>query len=94
MAKFKMKPMIVEAITFDELVQFGLKHTKNIYNNNMPWSFEFMGIPVTYETDDCYIVGTERFTRNHLLVIKDDEVSITEKDAFNLISEPLEENNK
>ena len=93
MAKFKMKPMIVEAITFDELVQFGLKHTKNIYNN-MPWSFEFMGIPVTHETDDCYIVGTERFTRNHLLVIKDNEVSITEKDAFDLISEPLEENNK
>ncbi len=93
MAKFKMKPMIVEAITFDELVQFGLKHTKNIYNN-MPWSFEFMGIPVTHETDDCYIVGTERFTRNHLLIIKDNEVSITEKDAFDLISEPLEENNK
>ena len=93
MAKFKMKPMIVEAITFDELVEYGLKHTNNIYNN-MPWSFEFMGIPVTHETDDCYIVGRERFTKNHLLVIKDDEISIVEKDAFDLISEPLEENNK
>ena len=93
MAKFKMKPMIVEAITFDELVQFGLKHTKNIYNN-MPWSFEFMGIPVTHETDDCYIVGWERFSKNHLLVIKDDEISRVEQDAFDLISEPLEENNK
>ena len=93
MAKFKMKPMIVEAVTFDELVEYGLKHTNNIYNN-MPWSFEFMGIPVTHETDDCYIVGRERFTRNHLLVIKDNEVSIVEKDAFDLISEPLEENNK
>lgn len=94
MAKFKMKPMIVEATTFDELVAYGLTQTDNVYNN-MPWSFEFMGIPVTHETDDCYIVGTERFTRNHLLVIKDDEVSITEKDAFDLISEPLlEENDK
>ena len=90
MAKFKMKPMIVEAITFDELIQYWLKHTMNIYNN-MPWSFEFMGVPVTHETDDCYIVGTEEFTKNHLLVIKDNEISIVEKDAFDLISEPLEE---
>lgn len=90
MAKFKMKPMIVEAITFDELVQYGLEHTSNIYNN-MPWSFEFMNIPVTHETDDCYIIGTERFTKNHLLVVKGNEISIVEKDAFDLISEPLEE---
>ena len=90
MAKFKMKPMIVEAVTFDELIEYGLKHTNNIYND-MPWSFEFMGIPVTHETDNCYIVGTERFTRNHLLVVKNNEISIVEKDAFDLISEPLEE---
>lgn len=90
MAKFKMKPMIVEAVTFDEVVAYGLTQTNNVYNN-MPWSFEFMGIPVTHETDDCYIVGTERFTRNHLLVVKDNEISIVEKDAFDLISEPLEE---
>lgn len=90
MAKFKMKPMVVEAITFDELIQYGLTQTQNIYNN-MPWSFEFMGVPVTHETDDCYIVGTEEFTKNHLLVIKDNEISIVEKDAFDLISEPLEE---
>ena len=93
MAKFKMKPMIVEAITFDELVEYGLEHSDNIIHH-MPWSFEFMGIPITHETDDCYIVDTERFTRNHLLVVKDNEISIAEKDAFDLISEPLEENNK
>lgn len=91
MAKFKMKPMIVEAITFDELIQYGLTQTDNIYNN-IPWSFDYMGIPVTHETDDCYIIGNEnRFTRNHLLIIKDNEVSIVEKDAFDLISESLEE---
>lgn len=46
MAKFKMKPMIVEAMTFDELVQYGLTQTENVYNN-MPWSFEYMGVPIT-----------------------------------------------
>ena len=89
MAKFKMKPMVVEAITFDELIQYGLTQTQNIYNN-MPWSFEYKGVPVTHETDDCYIFGTERFTKNHLLVEKGNEISIVEKDAFDLISEPLE----
>lgn len=90
MAKFKMKPMIVEALTFDELIQYGLTQTNNVYNN-MPWSFEFKGVAITHETDDCYIVGAyDRFTRNHILVIKEDEISIVEKDAFDLISEPLE----
>lgn len=91
MAKFKMKPMIVEALSFDELVQYGLTQTENVYNN-MPWSFEYMGVPITHETDDCYIIGgTERFTKNHLLVIKNNEISVVEKDAFKLISEPVEE---
>lgn len=91
MAKFKMKPMIVEAMTFDELVQYGLTQTENVYNN-MPWSFKYMGVPITHETDDCYIIGgIERFTKNHLLVIKNNEISVVEKDAFELISEPVEE---
>ena len=91
MAKFKMKPMIVEAITFDELIQYGFTQTENVYNN-MPWSFEYMGVPITHETDDCYIIGgADRFTKNHLLVIKNNEISIVEKDAFELISEPVEE---
>ena len=69
MAKFKMKPMIVEALTFDELMAYGRTQTDNIYNN-MPWSFKYMGTPIMHETDDCYIIGgTDRFTKNHILVI-------------------------
>lgn len=91
MAKFRMKPMIVEAITFDELVAYGLTQTDNIYNN-MPWSFKFMDVPITHETDDCYIIGgIERLTRNQMLVIKDNELSVVDTDAFELMSEPLEE---
>lgn len=91
MSKFRMKPMVVEATTFEELISYGLTQTDNVYNN-MPWSFSFMGIPITHETDDCYIIGgTDRFTKNHLLIVKGKEVFIVEKDAFELISEPLEE---
>ena len=89
MAKFKMKPMIVEAVTFEELIEYGLSHTDNI-QYGMPWSFKYEGIPITHETDDCYIIGgIDKFTKNNLLIIKGNNVSIVEKDAFDLISEPL-----
>ena len=89
MAKFKMKPMIVEALTFDELIKYGLTQTDNVYNN-MPWSFKYMGVPITHETDDCYIIdGDIRFTRNQMLVMKGNELSVVDADAFELISEPL-----
>ena len=91
MAKFKLKPMIVEAITFDDLIQYGLTQTDNIYNN-MPWSFEYKGVPITHETDDCYIIGDcDRFTKNQMLVCKNNELSIVDTDAFEIMSEPLEE---
>lgn len=91
MAKFRLKPMIVEAITFDELIAYGLTQTDNIYNNR-PWSFKYKGVPIYHETDYCYLIGgTEPFTENHLLIIKDNDVSVVEKDAFELMSESLEE---
>lgn len=90
MAKFRLKPMIVEALTFEELIDYGRTQTDNIYNN-MPWSFKFMDIPITHETDDCYIIGgIERFTRNQMLVIKGDELSVVDIDAFEIMSEPME----
>lgn len=90
MAKYRMKPMIVEALSFDELIQYGLTQTDNVYNN-MPWSFKYMGIPITHETDDCYIIGEyTKFTKNQMLVVKDGELQIVDADAFEIISEPLE----
>ena len=46
----------VEAYTLDEIVQFGLLHSANIVED-MPWSFDFLGFPVSHETDNLYIVG-------------------------------------
>lgn len=90
MAKYKMKPMIVEALNFDELMQYGLTKTENVYNG-LPWSFDYMGIPITHETDDCYVIGGKiKFTKNQMLIIKEDEISVTDTDVFDIISEPLE----
>lgn len=69
------KPLIVEAITFDELVEHGARYYAGRgipMNNGTPWSFEYQGHPITHETDDCYLVptpeGTMKFNRGDMLV--------------------------
>jgi hypothetical protein len=54
--KFRKKPVVVEAITFDELVAHGRTQTED--TNGMPWSFEYGGHPVTHESDECYLIPT------------------------------------
>jgi hypothetical protein len=44
------------AISFDGLVEHG-KASGAPLTNGMPWSFEWMGHPVTHESDRCYLVG-------------------------------------
>jgi NTP pyrophosphatase (non-canonical NTP hydrolase) len=69
--KFRKKPVVIEAITFDELVEYGKTHGANIVNY-MPWSFEYQGHPITHEDDDCYLIqtpdATMRFNRGDMLI--------------------------
>lgn len=75
MAKYKKKPVIVEAVTFDEFKQIGLSQEGqdgvNIVDGE-PWAFKYQGKPITQENSDCYIVptidGYADFTRNDVLI--------------------------
>lgn len=71
MAMFRKKPVLVEAITFDELVEYGRTHGANIING-MPWSFDYKGHPITHENDQCYLIptleGTMKFAPGDMLV--------------------------
>lgn len=71
MAKFRKKPVVIEAITFDELVEHG-KALGVPLHGGMPWSFTYAGHPITHENDDCYLVptleGTMKFTRADMLI--------------------------
>lgn len=71
MARFRKKPVEIEAITFDELVQHGLQAGGPVYNG-MPWSFEYQGQPISHETDDCYLIptleGTMKMGRGDMLI--------------------------
>ena len=71
MTMFRKKPVIIEAITFDELVEYGKARGANIVNG-MPWSFDYEGQPITHENDDCYLIptleGTMKFNRGEMLI--------------------------
>ncbi|HYD02605.1 MAG TPA: hypothetical protein VEB22_15365 [Phycisphaerales bacterium] len=70
--RYRKKPVVIEAFTFDELVQHGREQGVPLVNG-MPWSFAFRGQPITHETDDCYLLptleGTMRMGRGDMLVV-------------------------
>lgn len=57
MGKYRKKPVVIEAITFQELVAYGKAHSTNIVAG-MPWSFEYKGHQVTHENDHRYLIPT------------------------------------
>ena len=69
MSKFIKKPVVIEAITFNELVAHGIEQCKkegregNIING-MPWSFSYCGHPITHENDERYIIPTLEGSHN------------------------------
>lgn len=71
MAKYREKPVVIEAITFAELIEFGKNNGGNIVNG-MPWSFNYKGHPITHENDECYLIptldGTLHFTPQDMLI--------------------------
>lgn len=71
MTKYRKKPVVIEAITFDELVAHGLANTSNVVNG-MPWSFHYAGRPISHENDDCYLIptleGTMKMGRDDMLI--------------------------
>jgi hypothetical protein len=71
MTKFRKKPVIVEAITFEELVQHGLDNGANIVNG-MPWSWKYNGHPITHENDSRYLIptleGIMNFNKGDMLI--------------------------
>ena len=90
--KYRTKPVVIEAITFDELVEYGKANGDNIVNG-MPWSFSYNGHPITHENDDCYLVpvlgGLARFERGDMLVTgMEGELYPCKPDVFERTYEP------
>ncbi|KKM84395.1 hypothetical protein LCGC14_1299560 [marine sediment metagenome] len=96
MAKFRKNPVVVEAITFDELVSYGRTQTHDVVHGGMPWSFSYEGQPITHENDNCYIIPTYEgpvfFTRDDMLITGVDcEIHVCNLDIFEKTYEPVGE---
>lgn len=93
MAFYRKKPVIIEAITFDELVKHGVDTGCPIVSG-MPWSFQYRGHPITHEDDNCYLIPTEegimRFERGDMLItgVKG-EIYPCKKDIFEMTYEAV-----
>ncbi|MCR4375631.1 MAG: hypothetical protein NUW22_12360 [Acidobacteria bacterium] len=92
--KFLLKPVVVDAITFDELVAHGIASGAT-YHNGMPWSFHYAGSLITYENDNCYLVngavlGLEPFTRGDMLITNErGEIGVCNPKDFADFYEPF-----
>lgn len=96
MPKFRKKPVVIEAITFDELVAYGRTITQG--PETMPWSFEYEGQPITHETNECYLIptleGTMKFTPDDMLITGvQGEIYPCKKDIFEATYESVEPTN-
>ena len=85
--KYRKKPVVIEAITFHELVAYGIATGGNVVNG-MPWSFTYKGHPVTHENDECYLIptleGTMKLTPDDMLITGvNGEIYPCKTDIFN-----------
>lgn len=55
--KAKKKPVVVEFMTFDDMVQYGLETGDSIVDG-IPWSFKVNNHPITHCSNDMYLIST------------------------------------
>lgn len=88
MAKYRKKPVVIEAITFDEFVKYGKSvMDQSMLVKGMPWSFMYKEHTVTHENDECYLIptpeGTMHFTPEDMLITGvNGEIYPCKKDIF------------
>lgn len=103
MAKFRKKPVVIEAITFDEFVEYGRQLISDNpeqggygFDGIMPWHFKYKEQPITHENDQCYLIptleGIMKFTPDDMLITGvQGEIYPCKKDIFDKTYEPVNE---
>ncbi len=87
---------MVEAITFEELVEHGRTAAPESaeMHGGFAWSFDYKGHPITHENDECYLIptmeGTFNFTPGDMLITGvNGEIYPCKKDIFEKTYEAL-----
>ena len=73
MSRWRKRPVVIEAITFDELLEIGKSQGAALYGDaQVPWVIEYAGVNITHETDDCYLIptleGVHQMRRGDMLI--------------------------
>jgi hypothetical protein len=95
--KYRKKPVVIEAISFDELVEHGRNtNPQSVHGpNKMPWNFKYKGHSITHENDECYLIptleGIMKMSKQDMLIegVKG-EIYPCKIDIFNSTYEPAE----
>ena len=86
----------VEALTFEEFVEYGKRQSGVIIVDGMPQSFEYKGNTVTRETDDQYLIKFSHalidFNKNkgELIVTEGDDTFIVSEEMFHSTHDKIE----
>lgn len=96
MAKFRKKPVVIEAITFEQLVQHGKDYEGSNIVDGYPWSFKYNNHPITHKNNECYLIptmeGTMQMTPNDMLITGvQGEIYPCKKDIFEATYDIMEE---
>lgn len=93
MAKYKRKQDSVQALNWEEFIQYGKENVDHL-TEGMPWSFNYKGNPVTHENDERYYItssvggGSYHMEPGKMLVMYDDRsVNILPELQFNQLYE-------
>jgi len=70
--KYRKKPVVIEAITFDEFIEHGRTQESANIVNGTPWAFTYNGHQVTHENNNRYLIptleGVHNFTPEDMLI--------------------------
>lgn len=95
MKKYRKKPVVIEAMTFDEMIEYGKKYAEDSNQvDGMPWSFKINGHAVSHEDDERYIIttleGLHNMTPKDMLIIGvQGEIYPCKLDIFAATYEPV-----
>lgn len=87
----------IEFFTFEEIVEFSKKANPESIHGDRAWNFEFKGVSITHENDECYIIptleGNHNFTPKDVLIVGvKGELYPCKTEIFNMTYDVLDTN--
>jgi len=93
MYRYQSVKSTCDVMTFEEFILYGLMVSGSV-NAGIPMSFDLYGFRATHENNECYILEIGRFTKNDVLLVKNGNLFICNKETFLAFFIPYEATKK